>query len=323
MSRSTRSVLAGAAVVAVLVPLVGAAQAGAVVLGSGPSASPTSEECPSDSSGLKVRKGAATALDPNQLSADAVRAIETETARTQFANRMQSGSRSSLAAASASTTVTIQTYVHVITKADGSGGPTPTQMTDQIKVLDAAYAGSGFQLNVTATDSTGNDSWYSATNGTTAEKQMKAALRRGTADDLNIYYNNMGGGLLGWATFPSSYASSPSMDGVVILSSSLPGGAAAPYNLGDTATHEIGHWLGLYHTFQGGCTKTNDYVTDTPQERGPAYGCPVGLDSCKRSAGLDPISNFMDYSDDACMFEFTGGQTTRMQSIWTTYRQGK
>jgi hypothetical protein len=217
---------------------------------------------------------------------------------------------------------TINVYVHIITAANGSGAPTSQMVSSQMTVLNNAYASAGYAFNVVGSDTTANDAWYTAQPSTTAERDMKNALHRGGAADLNMYFNNMGGGLLGWATFPSSYNSSPSMDGVVILTQSLPGGSASPYNLGDTATHEVGHWTGLYHTFQGGCNGNGDYVSDTPAERSAAYGCPTGRDSCagKRAPGLDPIQNFMDYTDDACMDSFSSGQYTRMHSQMATYR---
>lgn len=221
---------------------------------------------------------------------------------------------------------TINVYFHVITNTSGQGAPTQAQINAQISVLNAAYAGSGFNFNLIPPTTTANNSWFTAGPGSVAEAQMKAALRQGSADDLNFYTNNAGGGLLGWATFPSSYSNNPTNDGVVCLYSSLPGGSAAPYNLGDTGTHEVGHWLGLYHTFQGGCSRQStggDGVADTPAEKSPAYGCPVGRDSCTSLSGLDPIENFMDYTDDSCMYLFTAGQSCRMQSMWLTYRQGK
>ncbi|MBI5705920.1 MAG: zinc metalloprotease [Armatimonadetes bacterium] len=222
---------------------------------------------------------------------------------------------------------TIPVYWHVINNGSGiANGDIPdSQIAAQISVLDAAYAPWGWDFQLVSVDRTTNPEWYTAGPGTSAETQMKNALRQGTADDLNIYTNNMGQGLLGWATFPSDYRRKPKLDGVVVLFSSLPGGTAAPYNLGDTATHEIGHWMGLYHTFQGGCTKNNDSVADTPAEKSPAFGCPTGRDSCAgtRFPGLDPIYNFMDYTDDSCKNEFSAGQDSRMDSMYTTYREGK
>ncbi|MFL5359149.1 zinc metalloprotease [Archangium sp.] len=217
--------------------------------------------------------------------------------------------------------VSIPVYVHIIKSATGAGGVTTTQINDQITVLNNAYASAGYSFFLAGTDTTNNGTWYTCTGGA-CESAMKSALHKGTASSLNLYSNNMGQGLLGWATFPWSYASSPSLDGVVILQSSFPGGTATNYNLGDTATHEVGHWMGLYHTFQGGCVSPGDSVSDTPDEASSAAGCPSGRDTCS-TAGADPITNFMDYTYDSCMNTFSAGQRSRMTSMWNSYRLGK
>jgi hypothetical protein len=220
----------------------------------------------------------------------------------------------------------VNVYFHVIRKGTGisNGDVTTTMINNQMTVLNNAYAGMGVSFQLISVDRTTNATWYTMSPGSTAEAQAKAALRKGTADDLNIYTANPGGGLLGWATFPSSYAGAKSKDGVVLLYSSLPGGTASPYNLGDTGTHEVGHWMGLYHTFQGGCSQTaGDYVSDTPAEKSAASGCPTGRDTCPTLSGLDPIKNFMDYTDDSCMNTFSAGQVSRMRAQWDAYRSGK
>ena len=220
----------------------------------------------------------------------------------------------------------INVYFHVVNKGSGiANGDVPTSMiTSQMNVLNSAFAGTGWSFTLVSTTRTTNTTWYNGCYGS-SETAMKSALRQGTADDLNIYSCNPSGGILGYATFPSSYTSSPSRDGVVILYASMPGGTAAPYNEGDTGTHEVGHWMGLYHTFQGGCSANGDFVSDTPAEKSPAYGCPSGRNTCTGSKypGFDPIENFMDYTDDYCMWKFTTGQDARMDSQFTTYRYNK
>ena len=97
---------------------------------------------------------------------------------------------------------------------------------------------------------------------------------------------------------------------MVTSTASVPGGGAVPYDEGDTATHEIGHWLGLYHTFQGACTVEDNEVLRTRRREIGGVRLPVGRDFLlgRRQPGLDPITNFMDYTDDACMNTFSGGE---------------
>jgi hypothetical protein len=219
---------------------------------------------------------------------------------------------------------TIDVYFHVINKGTGleNGDIPQSQIDAQMAVQNAAYARTGWSFDLVSVDRTTNASWYTMTPGSPAESQAKAALRQGSADDLNIYTANLGGGLLGWATFPSEYAGNSSNDGVVILFSSVPGGSTLHYNEGDTLTHESGHWMGLFHTFQGGCGGQGDFVKDTPPEKSAAFACPTGRDTCT-APGVDPIHNFMDYTYDSCMNAFTRGQDRRMDTQFSQYRFGK
>jgi len=260
-----------------------------------------------------------------------------ETTAIQYENSLnQFNSRRSPGQIRKSGSVTIQVYFHVVNKGPGiENGDVPTKwLRDQISVMNAAYAGADpaagptsantpFRFEMAGVDRVTNAEWFNSAIGSEEEREMKTALHYGGADALNFYVNNAGDVYLGWATFPFWYAGDPTQDGVVVLYSSLPGGSCCGervYNQGDTGTHEVGHWLGLFHTFQGGCAANkNDFVADTPAERSPAFGCPFGRDTCPKE-GVDPIENFMDYTEDSCMYQFTTGQSRRIEALSLQYR---
>jgi len=133
---------------------------------------------------------------------------------------------------------------------------------------------------------------------------------------LNIWVCQLTGGLLGYAQFPGGSAGT---DGVVILHSAFGtcGTAAAPFNLGRTATHEIGHWLNLRHIWgdDGNGCNGSDFVDDTPNQGGPNYDSPAFPHiTCNNGPNGDLFMNYMDYVDDVAMFMFTAGQVDRMQA---------
>jgi len=224
------------------------------------------------------------------------------------ATRVQLGGETNLVV----TTIPVAWHVVRSGASTSQGNVTDQMIADQIAVLNAAFANTNFQFNLVTTTRTTNSSWYTGCAGS-QENAMKQALNIDPATTLNAYSCAPTGGILGYSYLPSSWPEGDFHHGIVVLHSTLPGGTAAPYNLGDTATHEVGHFLGLYHTFQGGCSGNGDFVADTPPEASPAFGCPAGRDTCA-GGGDDPIENFMDYTDDFCMDEFTSGQSDRIDA---------
>jgi hypothetical protein len=226
----------------------------------------------------------------------------------------------------------IPVYVHVI-KGTHKGERVPTgpkRVKRLLRILNLGMAGdqSGrtvntrYRFKLRKIDYTKRDGWYHAYFNGPRDKRMKKKLHRGNSGTLNLYIN--GGGpkgvpVLGWSRFPWQYRSAPYLDGVSVNHASMPGGKARGYNLGDTVIHETGHWLGLFHTFQGGCGTKGDLVADTHEEDEPSYFCETTRDTCP-APGLDPVRNFMDYSRDSCMNHFTPGQAQRIDSAYEKWR---
>ncbi|MGB3005008.1 MAG: zinc metalloprotease [Chitinophagaceae bacterium] len=208
------------------------------------------------------------------------------------------------------------------------------QLQSQIDVLNEDYAATNADYNLTSTynsvksgnigvrfvldqvkrRSTTTTSW--STNDA-MKKSAKGIAPTSPTTKLNIWVCNMGGGILGYAQFPGGASAT---DGVVLDDNATGrvGTAAAPFNKGRTATHEVGHWLNLRHIW-GDATCGNDQVGDTPLHNTANYGCPAaGHKSTCTGTPVEMTMNYMDYTDDACMYMFSAGQKTRMLAVFAS-----
>jgi hypothetical protein len=209
-----------------------------------------------------------------------------------------------------------------------------TQLQSQIDVLNEDFAGTNADHNLTSTyntvkagnigvtfvldqvkrRSTTKSSW--GTNDA-MKKSAQGIAPTSPTTKLNIWVCNLGGGILGYAQFPGG---NPATDGVVLDDNATgrTGTAAAPFNKGRTATHEVGHWLNLRHIW-GDATCGNDQVGDTPLHNTANYGCPAaGHKSTCSGQPVEMTMNYMDYTDDACMYMFSVGQSTRMLATFVS-----
>lgn len=213
-------------------------------------------------------------------------------------------------------------FVHI----SKSGGARVTQdaRERQLSELNSAY--NLFNIFFTSNPENiieiENSEWYNVFPKTPAERAMKSAHSKDPNKFVNVYTCGLEYGLLGWSSFPWEKDADPIIDGLVIAESTLPGGTNPKYNLGRTMVHEMGHYLGLFHTFYGGCDGIGDQVEDTIAHSQPNYNNPAPGHYYSCIAGeMDPISNFMNYTDDVCMNMFTSGQGKRMLEQCLIYRR--
>jgi len=208
----------------------------------------------------------------------------------------------------------IQSQINVLNK-DFSATNSDYNKTSTYNSVKSGDIGIEFVLDQVITKSTTKRSWQ--LNDAMKKISQGGISPTSSTTKLNIWVCNLTSGYLGYAQFPGG---SSATDGVVIDNNAFgtTGSATAPFDLGRTATHEVGHWMNLRHIW-GDATCGNDQVGDTPVHNTANYGCPAaGHRSTCSGTPIEMTMNYMDYTDDACMYMFSAGQKTRMLAVFAS-----
>jgi hypothetical protein len=208
----------------------------------------------------------------------------------------------------------IQSQIDVLNK-DFSATNSDYNLTSTYNSVKSGDVNVRFVLDVVNRKSTNKKSW--GLNDGMKKSSQGGINPSNPTTKLNMWVCNLSGGYLGYAQFPGG---SSATDGVVIDDNAFgtTGSAAAPFDKGRTATHEVGHWMNLRHIW-GDATCGNDQVGDTPQHNTANYGCPAaGHKSTCSGTPVEMTMNYMDYTDDACMYMFSAGQKTRMLAVFAS-----
>ena len=215
----------------------------------------------------------------------------------------------------------INVIFHVLSGQAMEGNVNESVLLTQVAVLNELYRSAGLHFNGAEIRRYPDSVYFAGGCFPTTEQgiRMKAELAVNPARFVNIYTCKLQlPYIAGYATLPNEFSEDDHQHGVIIDYRTLPG-SAPPLDMGHTLVHELGHYFRLFHTFEGGCAEPGDSVADTPAEASAAFGCPIGRDTCTQ-AGMDPVNNFMDYSDDSCTDKFTALQAERMQASIATFR---
>ena len=211
---------------------------------------------------------------------------------------------------------------HVIHASNNAGNLTDVQIEYQIQVMNYDFQEHNIAFILDTIDRTANETWFEGwdpDNGGMDTQGMQA-LNYDPYHYLNIYSAELAGGAgfvtCGYTWWPTNYGEGHYRQGISIDYRCIAGGSYGD----DTATHEIGHYFGLYHTFQTDCSAPDDAVADTPRNHSDyLHGCNSSQDSCPDDPGNDPVSNYMNYSSVGCTHNFTLGQKDRMDAIIESY----